>query len=79
MSFRSYYFPAEGEGIANLALVAVGALLRVEIFGRHAEHVVTLYANTVKSRFSLCRSFLFRGMSLWFGRFHTHIGILAQR
>jgi hypothetical protein len=33
--------------LAKLALVAVGALFRVKIFGRHAEHVVTLYANTV--------------------------------
>ena len=52
-------------GIANLALVAVGALLCVEIFGRHAEHVVTLYANTVKSRLSRRRSLMFWSMSLW--------------
>jgi hypothetical protein len=39
---------AEGERrVAKLALVAVRALFRVKILGRHAKHVVTLYANTV--------------------------------
>ncbi len=69
---------AEGR-VAKLALVAVGALFRVKIFGRHAEHVVTLYANTVKSRLSRRRSFLLWNMRLWLGRFRTHNGILAQR
>jgi hypothetical protein len=56
--------PGRKVGIANSALMAVGALLRVKIFGRHAEHVVTLYANAVQSRLSRRRSFLFWGMSL---------------
>ena len=65
--------------IANLSFMAVGALLSVKIFGWHAEHVVTLYANTVKSRLSRRRSFLLWNMRLWLGRFRTHNGILAQR
>ena len=65
--------------IANLAFMAVGALLGVKIFGWHAEHVVTLYTNTVKSRLSRRRSFLLWNMRLWLGRFRTHNGILAQR
>src|SRR5882762_1767798 len=64
--------------IANLAFMAVGALLGVKIFGCHAKHVVTLYANTVKSRLSRRRSFLLGSMRLWLGRFRAHGGILAQ-
>src|SRR5882762_4710689 len=64
--------------IANLAFMAVGALLGVKIFGCHAKHVVTLYANTVKCRLSRRRSFLLGSMRLWLGRFRAHGGILAQ-
>src|SRR5882762_3520520 len=63
----------------ELPFMAVGALLGVKIFGCHAEHVVTLYANTVKSRLSRRRSFLLWSMRLWLGRFRAHSGILAQR
>src|SRR5258708_29828668 len=36
-----------GTRIAQLALMAIWALLGVEILARHAKHVVTLYANTM--------------------------------
>jgi hypothetical protein len=36
-----------GARIAQLALVAIWALLGVEILARHAKHVVTLYANAM--------------------------------
>ena len=64
-------------GRGNLALMAVGALLRVIIFGRHAEHVVTLGTNAVQGWLPRRRSFLFWGMSLWLGRFRIHDEILA--
>ena len=60
-----------------LALMAVGALLRVIIFGRHAEHVVTLNTNAVQSWLPRRRSFLFWDMSLCLGRFRIHDEILA--
>jgi hypothetical protein len=65
--------------IADLAFMAVGTLLSVKILGCHAEHVVTLYANTVKSRLSRRRSFLLWSMRLWLGWVRAHNGILAQR
>lgn len=66
-------------GRGNLALMAVGALLGVIIFGRHAEHVVTLGTNAVQDRLPRRRSFLFWGMSLCLGRFRIHDQILARQ
>jgi len=63
----------------NLALTAVGALLRVIIFGRHAEHVVTLGTNAVQGWLPRRRSFLFWGMTLCLGRFRIHDQILARQ
>ena len=64
-------------GRGDLALAAVGALLRVIIFGRHAEHVVTLDTNAVQGWLPRRRSFLFWGMGLCLGRFRIHDEILA--
>ena len=64
-------------GRGNLALMAIGALLRVKIFRRHAEHIVTLDTNAVQDWLPRRRSFLFWGMSLCLGRFRIHDEILA--
>ena len=59
--------------------MAIGALFRVKIFRRNAEHIVTLDANAVEHWLPRRRSFLFRGMSLRWARFSSHEQILAQQ
>jgi hypothetical protein len=63
----------------NLALTALGALLRVIVFGRHAKHVIALGANAVKARRLRSGSLLFGGLNLFMGRVRVHAEILAQR
>jgi hypothetical protein len=62
----------------RLALVAIGALLGVEIFRRNTEHVVTLNANAMKSRLSRRRSLMFCSVRLGLRGFCAHGEILAH-
>ena len=63
--------------LGNLPFMATGALFRVKILRRNAEHVVTLSANTMENRLPWCRGFVFRGMGLGLSGFVGHTGILA--
>lgn len=63
----------------SLALVAVGALLGVEIFRRNTKHVVTLDANAMQNGLPRRRSFQFVSMRLRRCRFICHGEILAQQ
>jgi hypothetical protein len=58
--------------------MATGALFRVKILRRDAEHVVTLNANTMENRLPWCGGFVFRGMGLGLSGFVGHTRILAQ-
>jgi hypothetical protein len=59
------------------SLMAVRALLGVEIFRRHAEHIVTLDAHPVQNRLPRLRRLVLGRLDLrvWLG---THSEILAQ-
>ena len=66
-----------GYRAAQLAFVAVGALLGVKIFRRNAEHIVTLNANTMEHGLPRRRRFVFRGVGLWLSGFVCHGQILT--
>jgi hypothetical protein len=66
-----------GNKLEELAFMATGALFRVKILRRNAEHVVTLDANTMKNGLPRRRRFVFRGMGLGLSGFVCHLQILA--